>query len=264
VQSAAVPALPLSDQLERGGFRFAPAVQRYFGHEPELRLPILHLRYEYTFDNGYAGPVVIVMEPGSLVGDWQLWVNDGPPLGPADFGPTSAHVRGSLGCDVTGLLRPGGNMLRIEVRTDRPDGGLLNPLYLAGDFGVELAGPRLAHRRPIGAFERYEANGLPFYAGVVEYTLTRDLGDPPVQGRVLVQLETEQPFHEACQVSINGGAPAVLAWQPHTLELDAGDLRPGLNEVTVRVHTTLIRAFEGQWFDYDRHAYRPVGETGSG
>ncbi|MBM4458841.1 MAG: hypothetical protein FJ011_13900 [Chloroflexi bacterium] len=263
-QSAAVPALPLSDQLERGGFRFAPAVQRYFGHEPELRLPTLRLRYEYTFDNGYAGPVAIVMEPGSLVGDWQLWVNDGPPLGPADFGPTTAHVRGSLGCDVTGLLRPGGNMLRIEVRTDRPDGGLLNPLYLAGDFGVELAGPRLAHRSAIGAFERYEANGLAFYAGVVEYTLTRDLVDLPIQGRVLVQLETEQPFHEACQVSINGGAPVAIAWQPYTLELDAGELRSGLNEVTVHVHTTLIRAFEGQWFDYDRHAYRPVGETGGG
>ena len=80
VQTATVPSVPLSDQLERGGFRFAPSVRRYFGHEPELDWPPLHVRYECAFEKAYSGPVELVMEPGSIVGDWRLWVNDSDPL----------------------------------------------------------------------------------------------------------------------------------------------------------------------------------------
>ena len=79
-QTATVPAVPLSDQLELGGFRFAPSVRRYFGHEPELDWPPLHVRYECAFENAYSGRVELVMEPGSIVGDWRLWVNDSDPL----------------------------------------------------------------------------------------------------------------------------------------------------------------------------------------
>ena len=142
-QTAAVPAVPLSDQLERGGFRFAPSVRRYFGHEPELEWPPLHVRYECAFENAYSGRVELVIEPGSIVGDWRLWVNDHRPLTTDDLAPTNAHVRGSLGVDIAAMLRTGTNTLRIEITDARPEGGLLNPLYLAGDFGVTLSPLRL-------------------------------------------------------------------------------------------------------------------------
>ncbi len=284
VQSAFVPAIPLDDQLERGGFRFAPHVRRYFGHEPELAWPPLHVRYECTFDGAYAGRVEFVMEPGSIVGDWRLWVNNAGPLSAADFAPTAAHVRGSLGADITRLLRPGPNALRIEIEAAQPEGGLLNPLYLAGDCGVALNPLRLIERPEIGGFETYEANGLPFYAGVIEYTLDFDL-DPGSLGpcarpdaqreasrmrdnarnglnyageHCLVDFVTDAPFHEACEVSINSGVWRTLAWEPRCLELPASDLMAGRNQARVKVYTTLIRAFEGQWFDYEAHCYREI------
>lgn len=257
-QTAVVPAVPLSDQLERGGFRFAPRVQRYFGHEPELEWPALHVRYEAAFAHAYAGPVEFVMEPGSIVGDWRLWLNDVGPLTADDLRPTTAHVRGSLGCDITAMLRPGPNTLRIEIADARPEGGLLNPLYLAGDFGVSLDPFGLVERPEMGGFETYEANGLPFYAGVIEYGLAFDLASIPDGERVLAQFVTAAPFHEACEISLNAGPWRVLAWEPRSLELPAGELRPGRNEVRVKVYTTLIRAFEGQWFDYVEHRYRCI------
>ena len=255
-QTAVVPAVPLSDQLERGGFRFAPRVRRYFGHEPELEWPPLRVRYEADFENAYAGPVEFVMEPGSIVGDWRLWVNEAGPLTAGDLRPTSAHVRGSVGCDITAMLRPGPNTLRIEIADARPEGGLLNPLYLAGDFGVSLAPLGLIERPAVGGFETYEANGLPFYAGVIEYALAFDLSGVPGGERVLAQFVTDAPFHEACEISLNAGPWRVLAWEPRSLELPAAELRAGRNEVRVKVYTTLIRAFEGQWFDYVGHCYR--------
>jgi hypothetical protein len=258
-QTAVVPAVPLSDQLERGGFRFAPRVRRYFGHEPELDWPPLHVRYECTFENAYSGSVEFVMEPGSIVGDWRLWVNDDEPLTTGDFAPTSAHVRGSLGADITALLRPGSNLLRIEIHDARPEGGLLNPLYLAGDFGVALNPLRLIERPELGGFENHEANGLPFYAGVIEYALAFDLPAVPQGERVRADLVADAPFHDACEVSMNGGAWHALPWEPRCLELASTELRSGKNEVRVKVYTTLIRAFEGQWFDHDAHCYREIG-----
>ncbi len=264
-QTAVVPAVPLGDQLERGGFRFTPVVRRYFGHEPELDWPTLHVRYEATFENRYTGAVEFVMEPGSIIGDWRLWVNEHGPLTAADLRPSAAHVRGSLGADITAMLRPGPNTLRVEITDARPEGGLLNPLYLAGDFGVTLTPLGLCERSEAGGFETYEANGLPFYAGVIEYGLNFDLArsetdqSKPESDHVRVDFVTDAAFHEACEVSLNGGPWRTLAWEPRSLMLPVTELRPGHNEVRVRVYTTLIRAFEGQWFDYDAHCYREVG-----
>ncbi|MCX7669619.1 MAG: hypothetical protein N2439_06070, partial [Anaerolineae bacterium] len=257
-QTALVPAVPLNDQLERGEFRFAPRVRRYFGHEPELDWPSLNVRYEVTFENSYPGPVEFVMEPGSIVGAWRLWVNDRGPLTAADLRPTAAHVRGSLGADITGMLHAGMNVLRIEITDARPEGGLLNPLYLAGDFGVTLHPPGLSERPRVGGFETYEANGLPFYAGVIEYTLDCDLPAVPDGERVWAAFVTDAPFHEACEISLNGGPWRALAWEPRALALPAAELRSGHNEVRVKVYTTLIRAFEGQWFDHTTHAYQLI------
>ena len=168
-------------------------------------------------------------------------------------------MRGSLGVDITALLRPGSNTLRVEIVDARPEGGLLNPLYLAGDFGVALNPVRLIERPEMGGFEAHEANGLPFYAGVIEYALDFDLPEVPQGERVRADLVTDAPFHDACEVSINGGAWRALAWEPRSLELPTSELHPGRNEVRVKVYTTLIRAFEGQWFDHDAHCYRDIG-----
>jgi hypothetical protein len=39
----------------------------------------------------------------------------------------------------------------------------------------------------------------------------------------------------------------------------ASQLRIGENRLLARVYTSLIRSFEGQWFDYISHTYRDVG-----
>jgi hypothetical protein len=168
-------------------------------------------------------------------------------------------VRGSLGADITALLRPGSNTLRVEIADARPEGGLLNPLYLAGDFGVALNPPRLIERPELGSFESHEANGLPFYAGAIEYTLDFDLLAVPQGERLQTDFVTDAPFHDACEISINGGAWHTLPWEPRSLELATSELHPGRNEVRVKVYTTLIRAFEGQRFDHDAHCYREIG-----
>ena len=263
LQGATVPAAPLVNQLEKGGFRFAPAIDYSFGRMPQLRLPALRVRYGFSFDNHYAGPVELVMEPGSIVGEWRIRVNDGDRIKPSDFRPTDAHVRGSLGVDVTRFLRQGENRIIAEVGTDRPDGGLLNPLYLAGDFGVELDPLRLVQRPETGGFEAWEANGLPYYAGVVEYETTFELDNPPAGDAVLAELDYEVAFQDAAEVSFNRGALRPVLWSPRRLLVPVAELKKGRNVLRTRVHTTLIRSFEGQWFDIAQHRYGEVGGAGA-
>ena len=171
---------------------------------------------------------------------------------------TATLVRGSLGKDITACLQPGKNILDIELQTDRSDGGLLNPLYLAGDFGVELNPVRLTPRALVGGFEQYKENKLPFYSGTIEYAMSFELFSLPPGPRAILQFDVEAPFHEASEVSINGGEWHIAAWSPRRIELDVKQLCLGRNTLAIRVHTTLIRSFEGQWFDAHQHRYQTI------
>lgn len=253
-------AVPLANQLSETGLRFAPKAVLSFGSIPRWELPELRVRYTASFESAYDGPVELVMEPGSLVGTWCLRVNDGPAFDEKAFAPSRAHVRGSLGLDITRHLRPGKNEIVIELSTDRHDGGLLNPLYLAGDFAVELDPLRIAPRRETGAFEAWEENGLPFYAGIVEYHGVFRAHDALSPERpVLAEFDFGPAFDDACEVSINGGPWRPLLWSPRRQLLPPGEVRPGTNELRVKVYTSLIRSFEGQRFDVPSHSYQPVG-----
>ena len=132
LQTERVRPVPLANQLAEGRFRFAPDVTLYFGHAPTLGLPPLRVAYRATFACDYPGRVDLVVEPGALVGDWELCVNGGRAIRAGDLAPSTAHVRGSLGVDVTEDLVPGENAITVTLATARLDGGLRNPLYPAG------------------------------------------------------------------------------------------------------------------------------------
>jgi hypothetical protein len=254
-----VPAIPLADQLACGQFAFRPAFEHHFGNSPELAFPEFRVLYRTSFECTYGGLVQLVMEPGSIVGEWSISLNQGRPIGAEYFQSTSAHVRGSLGIEITDLLQQGENTISVEVVTDRPDGGLLNPLYLAGDFGVLLNPPRLVDRKTSGAFERYEENLLPYYAGVIDYTTRFVLEQVPATDHAILDFEYDCLFHEATEVSINGSPYQPVVWQPRRVKTSTSYLSEGENTLSTRVYTTLSRAFEGQWFDYRTHQVRDVG-----
>jgi hypothetical protein len=259
LQTERVTPMPLPNQLAQGGFRFAPNFRLFFGCAPAMSLPQLHVDYQYSFACDYAGAVTLVIEPGSLAGDWEIRVNDGAPLREGDLAPTELHVRGSLGVDVTPFLRQGENTITVSLATDRIDGGLLNPLYLAGGFGVLLDPVRLVEFCPRGGYQTWEENGLPYYAGTVEYETTFPLDAVPAGERALLEIAHGLPFQDAIEVSVNGGEWVAMPWSPYRAEVASSLLRAGENSLRIRVFTTLIRAFEGTWFDIDAHTYREVG-----
>ncbi len=220
----------------------------------------MNVRYEYEFQSSYDGRVDLVMEPGSLVGDWKLRVNGERPFTADSFKPTEAHVRGSMGVDISSLLVSGKNRISIDLASDRGDGGLLNCLYLFGDFGVDPTGPALLERSPVGTFEGYLANGLPYYAGVIDYSMSVPIAHPPKEGEVTLRIVFPAAFEQACEISLNGGVFLPAPWSPYCVRVPATALRDGANDVTVRVSTSLSRSFEGQYFDLARHTTVDIPE----
>ena len=258
LQTETVPAIPITNQLDHGKFRIAPTINMSFGSMPQINLPKLHVRYETTFTNNYNGEIEFLIEPGSIVGDWSLTINDSDPISPHALSPTESHVRGSLGIDITAHLRSGSNTLTIDLITDRPDGGLLNPLYLAGDFGIQLNPTTITEQPQTGEFETYETNGLPFYAGIIEYETAFEIDTIPEEENVLVSLDFPDTFLEACEISINKNDWHPLLWSPYTCTIPTYNLNNGTNTLRLRVYTSLIRSFEGQRFNHDIHSQENI------
>jgi len=166
------------------------------------------------------------------------------------------RVHGSLGLDITPLLKAGRNSITVDVETDQTHGGLRNPLYLAGDFGVQLTSPvRLAVRPGTGPFQALDRNGMPYYAGEIEYEGEFSIDALP-EGKVVLAPDFGIPFQDACEISVNAGPWHPLPWPPYEVLLEKDVLHLGRNRFRVRVLTSLLRAFEGQTFDIPSHAYR--------
>jgi hypothetical protein len=268
-----VRAAPVANQLAEAGLRLRPSIAPRFGLAPHVALPHLRLRYTTLFESAYDGPVALVLEPDSLGGSWRISVNGAASLRAADLRPTAGHVPGTLGADISAAVRRGGNRLVVEVETDRADGGLRNPLYLAGDFGVALRPARLVPRPADAPPLDWDAAGLPHFAGVAEW---RGTWTPPPEastgGSALGELLLPPGVEDACEVSVGGGpwepalwSPRLIHLAPERLGLGAGGRGDGRDPpavgpvpIAVRVYTSLVRAFEGERFDTAGHRYAPV------
>ncbi len=253
-----VSASPLINQLEEGRFRWSPEVRTHFGWMPDLGATEMEPVYRLTVrveDPAAAAGVELMVEPGSLRGEWLLSVNGSAPLGREDLAPREYPVRGTEALPIGPRLKEGENLLELRMKTTRLDDGPVSPLYMAGDFAVNgedaLAAPG---GREDCRFEDYRQMGLPYYSGQLLYSFPfagdREEEDP------LLSIETPAPFQEAMEVSLNGGPFCPAPWIPYRLILSGSRLRRGENRLDIRVSTSLIRTFEGTFFDIKGHRYR--------
>lgn len=256
-----VRSMPIIDQLDMARIEFVPNYERLMRHSSRLHQPEVTVVYTAEFESSYEGAVELLIEPNAIVGDWVITVNGARTINPSDFVATDSFVRGCLGTSITRVVRPGTNAIEIELTTNRPDGGVLNPVYLAGDFGVEPSPLRLVNRASHGRFEAWTENGLPYYSGIVQYECSLHIDDPPAadpSDHRLFELVFPTPFEEACSIQVNGNAWHDSLWSPRIVSIPRDELCSGENRVTIRVYTSLIRAFDGANWDIEAHATVPV------
>ena len=131
-------------------------------------------------------------------------------------------------------LRSGTNELTLSADF-RPDMNI-EALYLLGDFGVRLDGPRktLTKLPAQLAIGDVVPQGLPFYSGTITYHLPAPARK--TRGQRLFLRVPE--FSAACLRAKSGeDAEALIAWQPYETDLT----RAGLDDGPVRLDAVLTR-----------------------
>jgi hypothetical protein len=264
------PLVNVLQDLERAGAPWPVGVEAapVFGAPPALllKLPVTAW-YAARFDAEHVPPSVkLCLEDAALQGEWGIWVN-GQQVPPEAFGFRRRWDVGNREAEVAPLLRSGRNEVLVRVRAGESWEGLIDAVYLLGDFGVTFdssATPRLvrppARVRWDELFGEYRAaGGYPYYAGTLH--LSRTVRFPATEGDIVVRLPDEHlMFAGVAQLAINGQALGVRAWAPYAWRIAAGVISSGENEITLSVTNTLVGLLEGKRYDPQRREAVPLVE----
>ncbi|MEI7025149.1 glycosyl hydrolase [Paenibacillus sp. y28] len=229
----------------------------------------MNLSFRYPVSCTYAAAFTVdalpqkcqlMMDRSAVSGVWLMYVN-GQVISRDDFRQEMVYDPANLACDITKLLQTGCNELRIEVEVQHDWDGVTDPIYLRGDFGVAFD----ADRRPVmteppsaaGTVTMEPCEGYPYYAGQLTYRKALLLEQLPESDVFELDL-SEWPLHDCIEVAVNGHSLGVRPWSPYRWEGASALLRPGSNDVEVRVTNTLIGLIEGKYFDYQAHTVIPV------
>ncbi len=265
-QRAVVETAPLIDQLETGKLCY-PIVQRnYFGCPKEIDFSATTASFSHKFfveeGAGAEEPVYLVMEPGTFLGKWSLAVN-GTVLTEKDFTEKYIYEKHNLVTEVTSLLHTGENEITASVEVEVSFGGMRNPLYLFGSFGVEKKGDlwHLTEVKKEGSMENLPACGLPFYYGEVVYTTELTLPeDGELWKKEVLRISMEADWlTDSVRLVLDGKETKPCAWKPYVFQVPADWVKPGRNTVQIKVRNTAIGLYEGQFFNREEHQYELVG-----
>jgi hypothetical protein len=244
--SIRVTTKPLLDQLHDSHHPIVPSYTSRFGQLPSIGFPDIEVRYEHVFlvSEPLPEPIYLLLEPDSLRGSSNIYINNNR-IDETDFHPHDCFVRGWMGAAITSFVKPGDNVIRVDVQTDREDGGLVNPIYLAGEFAVHLTEHRLDPLKTYGPFEAYTQNGIPYYAQQITYSHEFDGRALHNADTCLIQLNFPETFHETVELVINDTFTQPILWKPYQVLVPADVLNPDKNIIRYRVYPGLKRTFEG-------------------
>lgn len=244
--------------------RLPVAFDQIFGTPKKLRLQYpLNCRYKAEFDiETLPVQALIRMDRSAILGEWELTVN-GRSFGKQNFIARAMFDNANLVCDVAAALREGRNELAVQVAVGHDWDGVVDAVHLMGTFGVR---PEAGDCPPVLTAPPESAASLsmntyypryPYYAGTLAFSRCIDVADIPNTERFELRFAGWDP-HDTVEVLVNGRPLGIRCWSPYVWTGETALLKPGANEVTVRVTGTLIGFLEGHYFDYQAHRVDPV------
>jgi hypothetical protein len=219
--------------------------------------------YENVFEvETLPGSCSLLMDKEAISGEYQIWIND---QAVQDFKDQFVYDHRNQISNITAMLQKGQNTLRIEVTVQHDFDGIVDALYLLGDFGITFkpdACPMITTTDHMSAIHSGPYPTLPFYSGTTLFKRTENLERVPQSERFILTLsDLDKNVHDCLEVVVNGSSLGVRAWTPYQWEGPASILKEGENEIEVKVTNTLIGLLEGKSFDYDTHTLKDVKDA---
>jgi hypothetical protein len=225
----------------------------------------IECRYTTTFELRTALPACLLfMDRAAISGTWSMEIN-GQPLGKEQFDPIEITDHNNIACDITELLHSGLNEMTVSVQVTKDEDGIVDPLYLQGRFGVEF------HHEGMASLVRESDTALrigpepqplyPHFSGEMSYKRTFWL-DEPGEDMTTFELEfSDWRVQDVVEVRVNRHSLGVRCWSPYRWKGEVSWLRPGDNDIEVRITNTLIGLLEGTYFDSEHHRLQDAGHV---
>lgn len=249
-----VECMPIINQLDVNNITFPVKMSDYFGCPKEFKLSNLICGYTSEFIVDFEDTLYLMMEQGSIDGKWYIKVNEYTIL-PENFVTKDIYIPSNKVVNISHMIRKGNNEIHVYVETSKAYNGLVNPLYICGNFETEKGMDTVWHIKPLqsnGYFEKNIENGLPFYAGDIIYHKSINLDQN--ENDVTVYIDSKE-LENPITFYINGHCAGTRTWSPYEWKIDKKWLSQDKNDIELHVTSTLIGIFEGQYFDAEKHCY---------
>lgn len=232
-------------------------ISRGFGIPPKISLhyPVT-VSYQTEFDlETKPDDIRLVMDHKAILGKYKLFLNDC--LLPSEN--IEDHLfwdNSNCFISLAPYLVRGRNRLRIDLVISSDWEGLVDPLYLAGNFSVAEKDEIkvLIPPYPSGVLDDKPVRGYEYYSGTIHFSNIFCI-EKNVQN---IMLEVFPVGYGCISLTVNGHALGTKAFTPYRFECPAEYLEIGENQVEIAVTNTLSNLFNGQYFDYHSHELRPV------
>lgn len=245
-----VNSMPLIDQIADSRISLPIKLTEYFGCPKGMQFPPLNCKYQTKFNIDLPGRLWLVIEPGSISGEWSIQLNEHE-ITPESLVQKEFYLPSNLAVDISSMVHQGENTLRVLVKTLHTFDGVVNPLYLLGSFGAfrgKCSTWTITSLPETGEIGNRAGCGLPFYAGEIQYS--RDWNPKGIGKSDKFDLYLENPLiQNAVSLYVNGHPAGVKAWSPYVWEVDGAWLREDGNTIMLEMTTELLGLFEGQTFD---------------
>src|SRR5690625_1876379 len=224
----------------------------------------MNVRYKtYFFVDKIPSYCSLVMDKSAISGDLEILINDTIVPYKA-FQQKFVYDHNNLVCDIESLINSGKNTIQVRGQVNHDWEGLIDSLYIMGDFGVSFD----ENLCPIVTCPPNMVNsitgpykGLPYYAGTITLRRNININTLPDTQTFVVHFKEFEEFHECAEVIINGHSLGVRAWSPYEWYGKTKNLLKGSNIVEVKVTNTLNGLLEGDAFNYQTHELNDVRIT---
>ena len=139
--------------------------------------------------------------------------------------------------------RLGSNTVAVKLTVRKKSDGMVDLLKVIGSFSVGEKGGKDAILPPVRTMKMgdWTTMGLPYYSGTGIYTQTIELHEDYAGKELFLSADVGT---DVLEVYVNGELVKTCLWNPYTANL-TGALKPGKNEITLKVVNTLINLLEG-------------------
>jgi hypothetical protein len=195
--------------------------------------------YRTAFTVDGMPPSAGVLIDGFSGSSYRLFVNGNEVR---DRGKRSSLDAEIMEIDIHSFLKPGRNVVAVQLVVQRRTDGILDLLKIIGPFSLRKVGTeyRIAAPKRTVSVGSWTDQGYPHYSGTGIYTTEIMLPRAYVGGRLFLEVECGE---DVLEYSINGSPLHVVPWHPY--RMDVTDLlREGKNTLELRVTNTLINVLE--------------------